>query len=147
MAYGEGIDFLDLPLGEVKWLSQDVRSPWAEGGAETWHTGDTKGAAELIAMAREFKMGEVGLGAGKEFKIVYDAPDPGKTEGQVLKCVVVGRQKVKGKSMGETTHYVLLITPKSSQHARGGRTYERVGVGSMAGSYIDLEAASLVNVQ
>ena len=146
MAYAEGIDFLDLPLGGVDWFSEDIQSPWVEGGAGTWHTGDMKGAVELNAMAREFRMGEVRAGA-EEVKIVYDVPDLGKTEGQVLKCVVVGRQKAVGKSIGETTHYVLLITPKGPLSPKGDRTYERVGVGSVAGKFIDLEGWSLVKVR
>ena len=148
MAYSEGIDFLDLPLGGVDWFSEDIQSPGAEGGAGTWHTGDVKGAVELSATAREFRMGDVRLGADKDFKIVYDVLDSGKTEGQVLKCVVMGRQKVVGKSIGETIHYVLLITPKGPLSPRGDRIYERVGVGSVAGKFIDLEGWwSLVKVR
>jgi hypothetical protein len=149
MGYKGAIDYLEMPLGGVEWgLPDEILGPWAEGGAESWHTGDGKGVVALSATARRFKMGQENK---EDFAIFYDMDKPTKTEEKTLKCVVVGKRRMKaGTPMDETTHYVLLIAPKKTDSPRGEKIYERVGIGYMAGKFIDLVAtgsAGLVNVQ
>jgi hypothetical protein len=147
MGYKGAIDYLDLPLGGVEWLPDEILGPWTEGGAESWHPGDGKGIVALSATARRFTMGEKNE---EDFGIFYDRAEPIKTEEKTLKCVVVGKRRMKaGTPTHETTHYVLLIALKKTDFPRG-KIYERVGVGYIAGKFIDLVAtgsAGLVNVQ
>jgi hypothetical protein len=149
MGYKGAIDYLDLPLGGVDWLPDAILSPWAEGGAESWHTGDGKGVVALSATARVFTVGEQDE---KNFGTFYDRGKPSKEEEKTFRCVVVGKRMARAKMpVGEITHYVLLIAPKKTTDSpRGEKLYERVGVGYMAGRFIDLVgngASGLVNVQ
>ncbi|KAE9363831.1 HET-domain-containing protein [Stipitochalara longipes BDJ] len=148
MGYKGAIDYLDLPLGGVDWLPDVILSPWAEGGTESWHTGDDKGVVALSATAKVFKIGKQDE---DNFGTFYDRNEPSKTEEKTLRCVVVGKRMVRAKTpANEITHYVLLIAPKKTESPRGEKVYERVGVGYMAGKFIDLVgtgAAGLVNVQ
>jgi hypothetical protein len=148
MGYEGAIDYLDLPLGGVDWLPDEILGPWTAGGTETWHTGDGKGTVALSATARGFKMGE---GNKENFGTFYDKAKPTETEEKTLKCVVVGKRKMKLRTPADvTTHYVLLIAPKRMDSPRGEKIYQRVGVGYMAGRFIDLAVtgpAGLVKVQ
>ncbi|KIN05179.1 hypothetical protein OIDMADRAFT_116151 [Oidiodendron maius Zn] len=127
MAYQGGIDFLELPLGGVNW-ARGVNSLQVHGVSDIFHTIDQTGSIELRASVREFNIQSAGAA---EFRIIYDIP---KTEGQPLKCVVMGRGKEEGNP-ADARHYVLFITPK------GGNVYERVGVGFMPGKFIELKAS------
>ncbi len=93
----------------------------------------------------------MGEGNEEDFGVFYDRAEPVKTEEKTLKCVVVGKRRMRSKTpTDETTHYVLLIAPKRMDSPRGAKVYERVGVGYMAGRFIDLVgtgSAGLVNVQ
>jgi hypothetical protein len=150
MRYEGAIDYLDVPLGEVEWELPDdeIRGPWTAGGAVSWHTGDGKGVVALSATARSFKMVESGT---EDFGLFYDMRTPSDTEEKALKCVIAGKMRMKvGFPTGEATHYVLLIMPKKMNSPRGEKIYERVGVGYMAGKFIDLVAtgsAGLVSIQ
>lgn len=141
MAYDGGIDFLDLPLGGVDWFPDAIQSPWASGDAHTWHTGDEKEFVELKAWARPLALGDEGLIDNDEVVIIYDIPDMIKTEGEDLMCVVVGREK-ENKAIEEMTHFFLVIKrSKDPLGAReGSKVYERVGVGCMKGTFLDLES-------
>jgi hypothetical protein len=139
MAYKGGIDYLDLPFDGVDWEEQEVRSPWTPGSSGDWHTGDEAGVVELSAVARDF---DLGGSAGQNSKVIYDIPartDSGL--GQPLKCVVVGRLKSPGQPALNRMHYVLLISPKAAQVARGGYVCERVGAGFIPGRCIKLDQA------
>jgi len=148
MGYKGAIDYLDLPLGGVDWLPDAILSPWAEGGTDSWHTGDGKKVVALSATARVFRSGKQDE---QNFGTFYDRGEPLKEEEKNLRCVVVGKRMTKVKTpIAEITHYVLLIAPKKSDSPRGEKLYERVGVGYMAGKFIDLVgngASGLVNVQ
>ena len=124
MAYKGGIDFLELPIGEVEWHSDELHSPWTQNPSEVYHTTKPTANAELKATARRF---DIPSGTGQEFMIVYDIP---RTEKQLL-CIVMGRRKEVGKPE-DARHYVLFITPKSG----AAQVYERVGVGFMPGKFI-----------
>ncbi len=125
MAYEGGIDFLELPLGGVDWQKDKIHSPWIPDPAEV-QTTDQAGRIELSCIARGFNL----QGArANEVMIVYDIP---KTEGGLLKCIVMGRRREGGKPE-DARHYVLFVAPKSG-------SYERVGVGFMPGKFIELNA-------
>jgi hypothetical protein len=150
MGYEGAIDYLDLPLGGMEWELPDdeILGPWAEGGTESWHTGDGKGVVTLSATARRFKM----VGDDEEdFELFYDMAEPSEMGEKTLKCVVAGKRRMKaGFPTDETTHYVLLIALKKTDLPRSERIYERVGVGYMAGKFIDLGATGstgLVSIQ
>lgn len=140
MAYDGGIDFLDLPLGGVHWFPDAIRSPWATGSSNTWHTGDGEDSVQLKAEARHFSLGDVRLAAEDEVVIMYDDPGVKKEEGDLM-CVVVGREKKK-KSIEEMTHFVLFImlSKEPLGTPEGKRVYERIGVGHMKGQFLDLKA-------
>lgn len=136
MAYKGGIDYLELPFDGVDWEEQGVRSPWTPGSSGVWHTGDQAGIVELSAIAREIDFKK---SPGQEPKIIYDIPP--KTDGgisQHVMCVVVGRLKGSGQPQLNrmSMHYVLLVTLKASQAARGRQVCERVGVGYIPGNWI-----------
>ena len=134
MAYEGGIDYLDLPLGGVDWIKDDrdyeIRSPWSRDAGEICRTTNSTESIELSAIAREF---DVRSGGGNEFMIIYDIP---KTEGQALRCIVMGRRMENGRPE-DARHYVLFVAPK------GNSVYERVGVGYMPGRFIKLGDAGL----
>lgn len=132
MAYEGGIDFMDLPFDGVDWEtnSEQIRSPWAPNRS-TQHTWLSAGRRSNIYLRA----------TPKEFQVDHDAPldqsqlefDEGKEpEGRVVRCVVVGRQKMDVLSSMQR-HYVLLVSQKP-----GARefVYERVGVGLMPGIWI-----------
>ena len=137
MAYEGGIDYLDLPFDGVDWEEKEIRSPWKPGSAGVWHTVDQIGITELSAVARDFDFKE---STGQQSQIIYDIP--ATTDGvvnQQVKCVVVGRLKSVEYPERDKMHYVLLITQRPSQTFRGEQVYERVGVGYMPGSWINLD--------
>lgn len=129
MAYKGGIDFLDLPLGGMDWQKSEIHSPWIPSASEIYHTTDKSGNIEMSAVAREY---EIQSERSKEFTIIYDIP---KTEGQSLRCIVMGRRRGDGKPE-DSRHYVLFITPKGGS----AKVYERVGVGYMPGTFIKPKA-------
>jgi hypothetical protein len=135
MAYKGGIDYLDLPFDGVDWDEQ-IRSPWNPGSREVWHTGDQAGIVELSAIARDFDFTGT---TGPESKLIYDIPGRSSGPSQSVKCVVVGRLKNSGQNERNKMHYVLLVSPISSQVTRGGQVCERVGVGQVLGRWIKLD--------
>ncbi|KAK3694488.1 hypothetical protein B0T22DRAFT_496887 [Podospora appendiculata] len=127
MAYDGGIDFLVPPEGGAD----------HQAGAQRCHTGDGAAMVELDVNARGFRMGSLEDNA---FKIVYDVPNPSRSEGDIMakKCVLVGKMAAGSRKVDDTTHYVLVIGPKPMPSITRDRTYERVRVGYMAGRFIDL---------
>ena len=94
---------------------------------------------ELSAIARGF---DIKGARADEFMIVYDIP---KTEPPSVLCIVMGRRIENGKPE-DARHYVLFIAPKGG----ASKVYERVGVGYMPGSFIQLDTpgiSSLVKVR
>jgi hypothetical protein len=139
MAYEGSIDFLELPFGGVEWHHDEIRSPWAQGAAEVYHTTKPAGNIELKAIARRF---DIQNDTAHEFLILYDIP---RTEGLHLMCIVMGWRK-EDRKPESARHYVLFIAPK-----RGAtQVYERVGVGYMPGKFIQLNTpgrSELVSVR
>lgn len=141
MGYDGGIDYLDLPLGGVDWLTDaiNLKSPWATGGADTWHTGDGKEFVELRAWAWHFTTGDVKTAPREEMELICDTQDVVDWQAKDLMCVVAGVEK-RRCDIDERVHFVLVINmSRESLGSKEGNTavYERFGVGYMKGKYID----------
>lgn len=138
MGYDGGIDFLDLPLGGVEWLSDAIKSPWTTEATNTWHTGDGKEFVELDAWAWRFKPGDVSREPREELELLCDTEDVVDWEAKDLMCVVVGIEK-RRCALHERTHFVLVITrSKETLQSQGGVDYyERFGVGHIKGKHLD----------
>ncbi|EAA32707.3 HET-domain-containing protein [Neurospora crassa] len=137
MAYDGGIDFLDLPLGEVDWDVSEIQGNWTihqtldiQRGPQQQEVKET----ELSAKTRRFKMGTTG---SREFDIIYDIPNQVSKETALLKCVLVGKLRNNDVPKEKTTYYVLVVVLRDSSLPT--EMYERVGVGRMLGEYIDLD--------
>lgn len=148
MAYDGGIDFLDLPLGRVHWVEGAIRSPWAPGGSETWHTGDGEESVEIRALANPLNLPKLsqGLTVSPDGNlIVFDNPGLMAIESRSLMCVVVGKSGNHLRmTEDETVHFVLIITIVRgfSDVIDGHQVYERVGVGRVKGKCLDLRSPS-----
>lgn len=157
MAYEGAIAFLDIPFRGVEWLykgDKGIRSPWApdttpknpSSTSASWHTGNTDEKTNLTAWASNFSESAKG-------KIIFDdGPAPptfSRKKEKSVKCVIVGRQKVKevdqpGLDLSNLEHYVLVVvaSPKEGRHD----TYERIGVGSLPGSWIAKEKQEEIRI-
>ncbi|KAK4172119.1 heterokaryon incompatibility protein-domain-containing protein [Triangularia setosa] len=151
MAHTGAISFMDLPFEGVHWLEDEVRSPWGAAvwemnldttesrsstASSMWHTGRTDQENNLTGRGRRLV---VKLKTAEE-KIKWDA---GKrpasvVDGKHLRVVAVGRRKSKGnKPAMALEHHVLVVVGIGGMTGSGGRrTYERVGAGSLPGSWI-----------
>lgn len=136
MAYEGGITFMDLPFDGVQWEEEEIRSPWtpSRASSSSWHTGNANGRIDLTGMARNLN-----LTLGDQH-IVYDSGV--RPTGRTTKCVVIGRQKSEvATDVVRQRHYVLIVAQKPG--AENDKIYERVGVGSMPGSWITLDGPVL----
>ncbi|KAI1270913.1 heterokaryon incompatibility protein-domain-containing protein [Xylaria sp. FL0933] len=146
MAYEGAITFMELPFGEIEWEEKEVRSPWNHqvpaltalsppnhSSNQTWYTTNTKERTDLTVIARDFS-------ASADTHIIYDRGE--RLINQVVKCVIVGRRRVKAEINDSQTHYALII----AQRGAGGHNtqYERIGVGTLPQSAITLEGAGLL---
>ncbi|KAK9419821.1 putative HET-domain-containing protein [Seiridium unicorne] len=140
MAYCEGIEYLNLPPGDVKWFPDEVYSPWtsppAASGLPVYETDDMA----LWARARSFLGIYTEAMLHPETQAVYDVPNMMGAALAGLRCIVMGREKANTKNDGNKAHYVLFIMPDETSSANGSLTYKRVGVGSMIGRLIDLDS-------
>ena len=153
MAYEGPIAFLDIPFRGVEWLykrDKGIRSPWAldttsnnsSSTSASWHTGNTDEKTNLAAWANDFSVPlESAMG-----KIVFDdGPAPptfSRKNEKSVKCVIVGRQKIKvaeqaGLDPESQEHYVLVVIARPKEGRQD--TYERIGVGTVPGSWIAQE--------
>lgn len=148
MGYDGGIDFVDLPLGGVYWFPDSIKSPWATGCSDTWHTGDGKEFVELKAWARPFAPRGRGMVDQDEVELVFDGQDTAEWEGKDLMCVVAGREKKSSCDIVEMAHFILLI--RRSEEWLGSQdermVCERVGVGRVIGKYLDLKSSPVAVV-
>ncbi|KAI0414895.1 heterokaryon incompatibility protein-domain-containing protein [Xylaria grammica] len=145
MAYEGAITFMDLPFGEIDWEDKEVRSPWSppipvstlslrphHSSNATWYTTNTREKIDLTVVARDFS-------ASADNHIVYDGGE--RPTDQTVKCVIVGRRKMKAGVDARRIHYVLVIAQKRGAGRDAG--YKRIGVGALPGSSITLEEAGL----
>jgi hypothetical protein len=137
MAYEGGITFINLEFDTVKWEDEEqISSPWvpSHGSSSTWHSADSEGRIDLTGMARDLDL------ALADENIVYDKVV--RPSGRTIKCVVIASQKPEvSHDVATRRHYVLVIALK---HVVGDdNIYERVGVGSLLGSWIALDQPGL----
>lgn len=148
MAYNGPIDYLDLPLGEVEWEQEDIRSKWSSNAGKSWsYSRDYPTCPlELTVAARVFDLQAAKTSEGA--LIILD--NPGTYEHRTdelelelsLKCVVLGRLRDQlQKSMDTRRHYVLLVTSIPPEGGAALHIYNRVGVGYMPGALIDFGEA------
>ncbi|KAH6981725.1 hypothetical protein BKA56DRAFT_632063 [Ilyonectria sp. MPI-CAGE-AT-0026] len=131
MAYEGGITFMDVPFDGVQWDDSQILSPWSRSStsSSSWHTGDSKSRI-LEGTAREINLAQ----ALKH--IVFDKMIP--HHDGALRCIVVGSQKPEiAPNVATRKHYVLVITKRFD--IADYTTYERVGVGTLLGSWIALD--------
>lgn len=128
MAYEGGIEYLDLPFGQIDWEKDDILA------TGTWSDKDGTGATVGLSVNARSINTETLSGALGE-RIVLDAPN--KTN-RPFTCVVLGKLLEPEKPVSDRTHFVLLVT-RASLAARREQIYHRVGVGSVPGSRIELD--------
>ncbi|KAI0107834.1 heterokaryon incompatibility protein-domain-containing protein [Nemania sp. FL0031] len=139
MAYEGAIDFMYLPFGEVDWEKKEICSPWNPPTTllasssrlnitsnASWHTADTNGRNDLTAIARDFSV-------AADPYVIYDRNE--RPKDHIVKCVVVGRSKVK--TGVNRTHYVLVVAQQTDASLNAG--YKRIGVAKLPGNLIGLE--------
>jgi hypothetical protein len=128
MAYAGEITYMEIPFGGVDW-TDEIHSPFSDKQQnqtnDRWE-GRVANAAELRAVAREF-IQDCG-------ELIYDEPDK-RRQGK-LRCVVVGKQRMKMINE-HRKHYILIII----EAGRDGdhNIYERVAVGCIEGRHISFE--------
>lgn len=147
MAYNEGIDFLDLPLGDIRWLPDEIVSPWSDmrgkpaATPSSWRSEDPRAVPQMSIRVRSFRVDAGPATAGREYSIIYDVPDPTRTDNKgAAMCVLMGKAKDRGKPDKQLMHYVLFVAPRGQRNRRGDQAYERIGVGFLLGKFIDLES-------
>ncbi|KAM7199739.1 Heterokaryon incompatibility protein (HET) domain containing protein [Naviculisporaceae sp. PSN 640] len=121
-------------------------------GSATWHTGRTewrrrrRGPA-LKARARNLTIPSTqlfGLKVYQRAEIIFD--DGKRPEETDLKCVIIGRKRVPDDAtptadtinVHDLDHYVLVVARRGDLKPT---EYRRVGVGSIPGSWIDLDGS------
>lgn len=138
MAYKGAIDYLGLPFEKVDWEENDIYSRWSRGAGKSWsYSGDYLTCPlELTVHGRSFDLQEARTSGSAS--IVLDDPDRADNLEPFLKCVILGRSKGQAEeSRDARTHYLLLVTPTTTQDGGSSPDYNRVGVGYMPGALID----------
>ncbi|KAK7734705.1 hypothetical protein SLS53_007810 [Cytospora paraplurivora] len=128
MAYEGGIEYLDLPFGQVEWEKDDILA------TGTWSGKDgTAATVGLSVIARTIDTTTLTGEPGE--RIVFDVTNK---KNRLSECVVLGRMLEPEKPVANRTHFVLLVT-RASPAAHGEQIYHRVGVGSVPGTCIELD--------
>ncbi|KAI5464982.1 heterokaryon incompatibility protein-domain-containing protein [Mariannaea sp. PMI_226] len=137
MAYQGRITFMDVKFDTVQWEETQIRSPWInhDSSSSRWHTGYTDSNTYLRGRAR-------GLNLALASKhIICDKGNP-PPQGREIKCIIVGKQRAEVEQNVEVqVHYVLVVA--KSLDSKHDVTYERVGIGALLGSWIDLDGNGL----
>lgn len=132
MGYQGGIDFLDLPLGGIEPFVDGTHVSWTDGRHGVWNSVDG-GAVQISTTARNFDM----TASDNSFKIIYDNNAALASRGKKLKCVVIAKKAGRDTPIEEKIHFVLIIKPTEGNMYGKRMIYERVGVGYMAGKFIE----------
>lgn len=136
MAYVGAIGYLDVPLKETHWCKEDVKNPFDGGSLRQTQA---RGEAELKAATRGLTIDMVELLK----RVVFD--DESEMINQdVLKCVVIGHEKVESEAKTGRVHYVLVIKPSPG---RLDNSYERVGVGRLLSRHISNDSKVWVTIR
>lgn len=132
MAYEGGIEYPYLPFGQIEWEADEILP------VGVWD--DNKGSAAdfgLSVVARDFNNAATPTG-----RIILDIPNKTNPPVPALKCVILGRLisgRQREQPMDTRIHFILLVTTGTSPAARDEPVYHRVGVGSVPGSWIQLD--------
>ncbi|RYP56627.1 hypothetical protein DL769_009897 [Monosporascus sp. CRB-8-3] len=134
MAYKGAIDYLGLPFDGVEWERREVISPWTSPPDNRQmrraSTHISTSFPALTCIAQDFTLASAN---SDDYKVIFDIPR--KTDGLVMKCVVMGRSKGMQPAAGQR-HSVLIVSPEASAAYGGERQYERIGAGYMSERYI-----------
>lgn len=134
MAYRGGIEYMNLPFDQVKWEENDILSPWSSSPAGTWYSSDSGGAVTgLSVIVRGFDREAV---TNPNSALFFDIPADSGGLRPEANCVILGRMKSQKLPEHERLHYVMLVSPWTTQVSRRGLIYRRVGVGYMPGHLI-----------
>lgn len=146
MAYKGGIDYLNLPFGNVDWEGEGTKaegkqnntlSPWSRSPVGTWYSDYSgTGLTGLSVIARDFEFEET---TRSDAEIIYDITTKEHSSLPGMKCVILGTEKNPTKPEAARTHYVLLVRPKTPLVSDEELIYERAGVGCMPGSWIQFD--------
>ncbi|KAI1326039.1 hypothetical protein F5Y16DRAFT_248365 [Xylariaceae sp. FL0255] len=136
MAYKGRIDYLVPPLdGSTAWEKDDIHPPQPKqsktASSERNETSTRVSGMEIIALVRPF---DIAGHSTAEAKLVQDRVQ-NETDGSPKQCVIVAKSK-EGETVAEKTHWVLLVSPLSTQENTVEVIYERVGAGYMLGKFI-----------
>jgi hypothetical protein len=133
MAYKGAIDYLKMEEDKVDWETDELRSPWNRRAGTKNKEDYTYGAESyLTAEARNFNTNSTSR--PESVVVVYD--DKSMSHNPAFKCVVLGRERDKGKPLEDKIHCVLVVQPH-------GEEYERVGVGFLPGRCIGRESQTV----
>lgn len=137
MAYRGGIDYLNLPFDQVEWEEHDILSPWSSSPPGTWYSSDSaRTVTGLSVIARAFEHSGV---KGTDSQLIFDVANDSNEPPLDMRCVILGRMKTLRQHKQERIHYVMVVSPLTSQVARRGLIYKRLGVGYMPGKLIDFD--------
>ena len=118
------IKYLKLKFDQIVWADEDFRNPFSRNS-----TGDM---ATLHGLARRLNM-------SKQDLLNYVMLDePGEFEVNNLRCVVIGRDKLDGRT--ENPEYHVLIVHRTASNLEAD-VYERVGVASLRPEKVDKEGS------
>jgi hypothetical protein len=152
MAYEGAITFMDLLFDGVQWEQHDgegegIQWHWtaprnidASSSSSVWHTANSDEQIDFVTRARDFVDSAL---VNNYTKIVYDlGTPPGKD--RAVKCVIIGRQKSNGTTdlSAKLEHYILIVA-SIQNNSEGENVYERVGVGSLLGSWIEQNGSGI----
>ncbi|KAM0437845.1 hypothetical protein ACHAPT_002210 [Fusarium lateritium] len=132
MAYEGAITFMKVPFDTVEWEEgkDAIRSPWtysdSSSSSTSWHTGNSNERIDLTAYARELTNLILA-----EKEIVYDQGRAVPTRGSV-KCVIVGRERVRSNAATLQHYYVLAVALRGGSETE----YKRVGAACLPGTCI-----------
>jgi hypothetical protein len=139
MAHSGGIEYMDLPFGEIEWETKEIQSPWSSQAVGVWNSSDDVRVVELSAVARDFD--RKATDGRNDARVIYDATAAIDWDGEGVKCIVLGKLKSKGsagRQLGNRRHYIMVVLIKVSRLSPGSQMRMRVGAGYIPEKLIDL---------
>jgi hypothetical protein len=141
MGFTGAITFMKHDPRSVEWLTKEITLPWSNQEDPGHSAGSYRGDFGLKGVALDFNIPQNEDSTVKQHHIVYE--DEERMKGRSLKCLVVGRMKMGGRSREQVRNYVLIIT----EIDKAGSVYERVGAGFLHGSMVDFRNPLSVRIE